>query len=228
MLIDFPVVNLPNDLLNLLQSEFHNGRDSLTKLSIEVEKTPGLRQIIKKTMGEFDADKRVETIIKHLGFEAFRSRLSSVYLEKFEHGFFPPASSLDRTQKITDLTNQVQELTVMNSSRAFLLGVYLEFAHLKLEKDGLLSHMNIPAEVINLLLLKKSKNTTIDWLILMTWHFVEYFGHKEFTELLKRYNNDYENIYLSMNEDSRYKMMSNLLSYGTSIQDYDTFIYERV
>ncbi len=228
MLTDFPFVNLPNDLLELLKGEYHNSKESLTKLSIAVEQNPGLKQIVKKTMGEYDPEGRIEAIVKNLGFEAFRSRLSSIYIQKLDIHKFPEKSSLDRVQKITDLANSLQELSVMNSSRIFLLGVYLEFSSIYLTQSGQISHLEIPKEIIAFLLKRKSKNTKLDWLVLLTWHFIEYFGRDPFLALLKKYNNDYQNVYLSMNEDSRFKMMANLLSYGSSIQDYDTFIYERV
>lgn len=228
MLSDFPYVNLPNDLLEILKGEYHNGKDSLTKLSIAVESKSGLSHLVKKTMGSFDPDRRVEAIIKNLGFEAFRSRLSSVYLHKFEFDHYPSESNLDRVQAITDFNISIQDLSVMNSSRAYLLALYLDFATVQKKLDGELAHLNIPTEVVSFLKLKSSKNTKLDWLLLLVWHFVEYFGLEEFKSLLQKYNNEYENIYLSMNEDSRFKMMANMLSYGASIQDMDTFIYERV
>ena len=154
--------------------------------------------------------------------------MASAYITKEVEGHYPSSVLTDNIVSVEMFEDTLSPISVSSNSRAFLLGFYLKMVEVKYPENFINEPLKVPKSVIEILLTSTHKNIRIDWLILIVWHMVEYYGRSRFEELMKKYGNDFDNLYLSMNEPSRMKMTQNMLAYGSSIKDYDTLLFERI
>ena len=154
--------------------------------------------------------------------------MASVYLFKALHGSFPDKTDMDLVEGIRSFETRFVEKSFTGSSRLFLLGFYLSFfnTHISMPDDGG-SLVKIPASVDRVLALKQVRTDRPDWLVLLCWHYDTFFGTDELIRLIQA-NTRWESLYERLTDAQRFTLVSNLLSYGASIQEEDPFLYERI
>jgi hypothetical protein len=87
--------------------------------------------------------------------------------------------------------------------------------------------VKIPASVERVLALRQVLTDKPDWLVLICWHYDTFFGTDELVRLIQA-NTRWESLYERLTDAQRFTLVSNLLSYGASIQEEDPFLYERI
>ena len=190
---------------------------------------PGLAMVMERAFHEFDEHRMgLEKISTALGWAHFRDRMASVYLFKALHGSFPDKTDMELVEDIRSFETRFVDKSLTGSSRLFLLGLYLRFynTYLSMREDGG-SEVKVPASVDRVLALKQVRTDRPDWLVLLCWHFDAFLGTDELVRLVQA-NTRWESLYERLTDAQRFTLVSNLLSYGASIQEEDPFLYERI
>jgi hypothetical protein len=185
--------------------------------------------VMERAFHEFDEHRMgLEKISTALGWAHFRDRMASVYLFKALHGSFPDKTDMELVEDIRSFETRFVDKSLTGSSRLFLLGLYLRFynTYLSMREDGG-SEVKVPASVDRVLALKQVRTDRPDWLVLLCWHFDAFLGTDELVRLVQA-NTRWESLYERLTDAQRFTLVSNLLSYGASIQEEDPFLYERI
>lgn len=82
--------------------------------------------------------------------------------------------------------------------------------------------MIINKDLIDLLKFSKARSQYPDWMLLLLYHFDNFFGREKLTEFLKT-STPYEKIYEQLTHDQKASLCLNLLAYGYSINEPDIF-----
>jgi hypothetical protein len=226
--LQFPHVILPQEFVQLLKSNL-TASNSAAVFDV-LKSNRGLYEVLDVAFSEFNDGRGLEKTMVALGWANFRDRFASLYIYKAIHGKFPLKSDMGLVEEILKFESIYGEFSVSGQSRAFLLGFYLKLAHIKIqevEKNKFLE-FQLPDEVIvPLLKLSQGRAEKIDWLILLLFHLSEALGDKSLAGALVS-DKSFDGIYGLMSEDSRKRMHDNLMSYGMSIYEPETFLYQKV
>jgi hypothetical protein len=227
--LNFPSVGLPQEFVQLLKSNITASTNSDVIFSA-LKNNRGLYQVLDVAFKEFNDGRGLEKTMVALGWANFRDRFASLYISKAIHGKFPLKTDMGLVEDIHRFEATYSEMSVSGQSRAFLLGFYLKLAQIhtqELEKNKFLE-FRVPDElIIPLLKIVPTRAEKIDWLILTLQHLVEALGEKHVANAIVA-NKSFNEIYESMNLESRKWMHENLLSYGMSIQEREFFLYEKI
>jgi hypothetical protein len=226
--LPFPHVILPREFVQLLKSNLPATNSAAVFDVLKANR--GLYEVLDIAFSEFNDGRGLEKTMVALGWANFRDRFASLYIYKAIHGKFPLKSDMGLVEDILKFESIYGESSVSGQSRAFLLGFYLKLAHIKIqeaEKNKFLE-FRLPDEIIvPLLKLSQGRAEKIDWLILILFHFSEALGEKSLTGALVS-EKSFDEIYGLIPVDSRKSMHENLMSYGMSINEPETFLYQKV
>jgi len=231
MEVALPKVVMPVDFLTLLKGNRISVASDMNQLLAHIRSNPSFNALLRESFQEFDESKRLDIIIKNLGWENFRDRVASLYLYHNENKFFPPTTDLELVEDISDFEKRIEKHSVQNFSRGFLLMFYFKMGKLITTRrvDGESKFYLIPEDVFELLKYSKVKTVKIDWLILTLWHFVEYLGRNKVQKHLEDETCDvYRTLFNALKHDEKYTMIENLLAYGQSIDEPELFKNEDV
>lgn len=229
-MIHLPAIVLPSELIDLLKdpNAATTGFDS--PVSKMLRKRPAASLILTRAFSEFDEHKvGLEKIFVTLGWAHFRDRMSSVYFFKAIHGSFPEKTDMDLVEDVKKFEVKFQDKGISGQSRLFLLGTYLKFYNIYLSHrgDDAVETVEVPSAVERILSLSQMRTDRPDWLILACWHFHSYLQTDSFTKNLKS-GATYQSLFSLLSKAQQQQMISNLLSYGASIQESDPFLFERI
>lgn len=226
--MQFPHVILPKELVLLLKANLSSGNSSAIFDVLKANR--GLYEVLDLAFKEFNDGRGLEKTMVALGWSNFRDRFASLYIYKAIHGKFPLKTDMGLVEDIQKFEATYSDAGLSGQSRLFLLGFYLKLAQIRtqeLEKNKFLE-FRLPEEMIlSILRLTPARTDKIDWVILLVFHFAEALGDKSLTGALMS-GKSFDDIYEMMSEESRKRMHENLLSYGMSIQEPETFLYEKV
>lgn len=222
-------VIMPATFVGLLKTESANRPDFVVKTAHSVR---GLTIMLERSFAEFDEFNRgLDKIVQSLGWPHFRDRLASLYVYKMQHGPYPAKTDMSMVESIKTFESKLDFVEVNGLSRLFLLAFYLKLMNIQRGQENQESHdfELLNSDLVNVLSLNQSraKSDRPDWLVLMTWHFVEALGVQKITELLKA-KTSYDEIYNQLSSQQKKWMTKNLLAYGLSINEEDVFTFEKV
>ena len=135
---------------------------------------------------------------------------------------YPDAHGTDYSRGISTFERKVSPYSVNGFSRAYLFGYYLKMARIHTNSSEEFNFLNISDEVINVLSYTKSRVIKIDWLLMMVIHFNFFLGNKVLVTELKK-DTKFDVLYDSLSEEEKTLFLENMLAYGASIDDPDTF-----
>jgi hypothetical protein len=222
-----PHVVLPYEYCHLLKTNL-SVSNSFTIILDKVASNKSLYCSVEKLFKKFDDGRGFEKTMSGLGWNNFRDRLGSIYLYRYLNGKFPTKIDLKLTDDIKQFENQFYHLEINGYSRLFLLGFYLKFANLLSKNKNVGSiGFKIPDEVDIILRLSKIKSEKIDWLILIVTHLIWGLGYNTLLTSIAS-GKKIDELYDLLEPRIRKIMFDNLLAYGTSIQEHDFFLYQKI
>lgn len=223
-----PHVILPMEYVSLLKANISATTPSNLVVD-ELKKNQALYLTLEKCFKEFDDGRGFEKTMAALGWANFRDRLASIYVHKSIFGHYPLKTSMDLVEDIKTFENRCSSHSVHGLSRTFLLGFYFRMANTQLQQreNNKFLEIKVPDEITSLLKLSQGRSDKIDWLILILMHLVSNLGDKMVAGALAN-GRKFQDLYPLMSQDGKKQMMDNLLSYGASIYEQDTFVYDKV
>ncbi len=227
-MIHLPALVMPQEFITLLKTPgvtLTAGSPVLTML----RSSPALSVVMERAFAEFNEHKiGLEKIAGTLGWANFRDRMASVYLFKALHGSFPLKTDMELVADIQSFEARFQDRSVHGNARLFLLGLYLKFFNIYLSmREDVSDEVKISEDVDRVLNLSKVKTDRPDLLILIVWHLTTFLGTAAVTNEIKS-GIQWEAMFEKLSETQKFHLVSNLLSYGASIQEDDTFLFERI
>lgn len=229
-MIHLPAIVLPAELVGLLKDPGAASTGLESPFNKTLRKAPAMALILERAFSEFNEHKvGLEKIFVTLGWAHFRDRMTSVYLFKGIYGSFPDKTDMDLVDGIKKFELRFQDSGITGQSRLFLLGVYLRFyqIYLSQREEGGGAEVDVPASVSQILSMPKVRSDRPDWIILLAWHFDSYLQTDAFIDALKA-GATYQTLFAQLTRTQQQQMISNLLSYGASIQESDPFLFERI
>ncbi len=224
-MLHLPAIVLPSEFVALLKS---NNAGHASALRTNLVNSPGLGMVLERAFSEFDEHHiGLEKVMDLLGWAHFRDRMASVYVFKTLHGSFPAKTDMQLVEDIVQLESRFSERAPSGDSRLFLLGLYLKLVNLSRLSDAPEQSITIPASVEKVLLLSQVRTERLDWLLLLCWHLGEFLGTQELIQAINAHT-PWPALYARLSDEQRFQLVSNLLSYGASIQEEDPFLYERI
>lgn len=228
-MISFPVLKLPEVFVELTKSVNHGDKSSIMNVMDFINREDALKSVIRNCFAEFDEKKLISNIIGTLGWKHFRDRLSSIFIYKEVFGSYPSATDINIIGNIQEFEARFENITVNSNSRLYLLGFYLKLVESYQREEG--EEINLFDELLDLeevIHYSNARSQKADWLLIATWHMVEYIGTKKFQELYSEGEATIEYMMELITEEQKKQFINNCLSYGASIYDQDFFVFKRV
>lgn len=226
--IQFPHVILPKEFVQLLKANSSLGNSAVIFETLKANR--GLYEVLDVAFSEFNDGRGLEKTMVALGWANFRDRFASLYIYKAIHGKYPLKTDMGLVEDIQKFEATYADTSLSGQSRLFLLGFYMKLAQIRtqeLEKNKFLEFRLPEESILPILRLIPSRAEKIDWVILLIFHLAEALGDKSIANALLA-GKSFDEIYTLMSDDSRKRMHENLLSYGMSIHEPETFLYEKV
>ncbi len=223
-MLNLPALVMPTEFVGLLKNPVAAGG-----VPQMLRGAPGLTMVMERAFKEFDENHMgLEKVSTVLGWAHFRDRMASVYLFKALHGSFPDKTDMDLVEDIRTFETRFADKSLAGNSRLFLLGLYLRFlnTYLSMREDGG-EEVKVPVSVDRVIAIKQVRTEKPDWLVLLIWHLDLFLGTDELVRLIQA-NTHWESLYERLTDVQRFTLVSNLLSYGASIQEEDPFLFERI
>jgi hypothetical protein len=226
-MIYLPALVLPTEFVTCLKdSNYQTGNSGLFSY---LRQSPGLLMVLERAFDEFNEHQiGLEKIVTTLGWEHFRDRMCSVYLFKILNSSFPEKTDLELVEEIKSVEKRFSDRSLAGNSRLFLLGFYLKVFNLyESFQENPKDPTKIPMTVDRALALSKARTDKPDWLILLCWHMDQFLGSQKLTDAIKA-GESWDKLYEQLTSAQKFHLISNLLSYGASIEEDDPFLYERI
>ncbi|MBL7666156.1 MAG: hypothetical protein JNM93_13555 [Bacteriovoracaceae bacterium] len=229
-MLNFPVVNLPFELVELLKTNMANNEGKEKIIFSIVNKNTALVQLLEDLFAEFDSQKRLPQVLKKINWNTFRDHFSSIYVYHAVHGKYPSKSQMNLINDIQNFEDRLENVTQKSHSRSFLLGLYLKIMQIQFRKEGQSHNANfleIPDEVFEIINLSSAKTEKIDWLVLIIWQLSQILPKGTLKNEIKK-NNTYMNIYQTLSAGEQNLFLRNCLAYGCSINETELFLNDKV
>jgi hypothetical protein len=229
-MIQLPAIILPAEFVQLLKDPVAATTGFEAPVPVFLRRNRGLSLILTRALAEFDEHNvGLERVFATLGWAHFRDRMASVYLFKAMNGAFPHKTDMDLVADVLKFETRFREQAVAGASRLFMLGLYLKLFNIYLSQrsNAPTEKVEVPAGVDRALALTQGRSDRLDWLVILCWHFDSFLGTEAFLSALKN-GSTYATLYGYLALSQQQQLVTNLLSYGSSIQESDPFLYERI
>jgi hypothetical protein len=229
-MIKLPAIILPAEFLQLLKDPSAATAGLDAPVPIFLRRHPGLGLVLSRAFTEFDEhSKGLEKVFATLGWAHFRDRMASVYLFKAINGAFPQRTDMDLVDDVIKFETRFRDQAVAGPSRLFMLGMYLKLLNIHRSQldDAPAADVTVPPAVDRALAVTQGRSERPDWLVVLCWHFDAFLGTEAFLAALKD-GKTYGTLYGQLKLPQQQLLVENLLSYGSSIQESDPFVYERI
>ena len=226
--IEMPYVSMPKEFVTLLKSNLSvvNTPDTVFEI---IRPNRALYSILESTFSEFNDGRGLEKLMLALGWHNFRDRMASLYVYKSIYGEYPTKTNMELVDDIKAIETRFSDSAVHSYSRLFLLGFYLKLAQVKVRKrdSNRFLELKLPHEIGTVIALSQARTEKPDWLLLIVTHFQIAFGTKNLINGLMA-GKKFDELYELMIPEQRELMHRNLLAYGASIHEPETFLYGKV
>jgi len=218
----FPIVELPDYYSGLLKLNVPSIGRALEVIPPYIEKHPHLQFLIKKYFKDVNNQGHVNQILKSLGWANFRNRLCSLFIFRQANGAYPDVKISDYSTGVNSFEKKISRYSVNGFSRGFLSGHYLKMARIQTNSSEEFDFLNISREIMDILSCTKVRVIKIDWLLMLVIHFNYFLGHDVLKEEIGK-DTKFRVLYNSLSEEEKSLLMDNMLAYGASIDESDTF-----
>jgi hypothetical protein len=231
MLIKLPSLKVPEELSLLLSMDIQDTRRSYAKVADILYSNKFLTMLVEKYFIAFKKSKNLEEILNYTGWEGFRNRIASVYLQYFMEGEYPTNPNTGLSKQLVDFERTFEKYGVNGYGRSFLLAFYLKLVEQYYQEQGQYFEKSLltdPNSILNILSMGKYKHEKLDWMILLLWHFTEFWGEEEVKKRIQTNKGSFEKIMDGLTPEQMESMLENFLSYGHAIGQDDVFLFEKV
>jgi hypothetical protein len=227
MTAKFPTHVLPEYYTQLLRVNMQSTGSVFSNLSMYIHENRSLYAIVEKvTKSPNGKSEEISEKIKNHGWFGIRNKVCSAYLYYLKNGNYPNAPAIEMIDSILRIEERLRPFAVRGFSRSFLLGFYLESVALSIDGGELLASF-LDKKFLALLDISNSRTHKIDWVMILLYHFKDFLGYDKLLDLLNN-GSEYEQIYTQLSQDQQALLMKNLLAYGCSISESESFFTERV
>lgn len=231
MFINLPSIRLPHEFVTLSCMQLLENRRDNNKIISILNRNKGISLVMEQICVQGEKILTLHDAISVMGWHGFRERVASAYVFHAHYKKFPVETDLTLIDDIIEFERNFEFISQKGTSRLFLLGLYFKFCDIFFEQTnsalpGKLLDKN--EELIKILEMGKSKSARPDILILICWHFLEYFGFEALKENLKLNDLNFRSIYHLVDEEFKRKMSKNFLAYGAALNEDEIFTYDKV
>lgn len=224
---NFDFVNMPNHFTRFLQADMHIASKSYNLFKSEVYNNPSINSLFNLAFRDIDPNLDVDMVMKSMGWEGFRNRLTCQYLNYANTGNFNQSVDENLCSEILHFEKVLRKYSVSGYSRGFQLGFYLKLWSKKpenLKSNARITDLvDLTGVLIEILDRTKSKVIAIDWVVVVLSQLLN-FLNKDIVMSLFTDEMTYIDLYQILDVHQKRNIMSNLLSYGSSINDQEIFI----
>ncbi|MCY4643751.1 MAG: hypothetical protein OXB88_03950 [Bacteriovoracales bacterium] len=224
-MVQFPNIFVDPHYSYLLSQNLRFSDRSHRFIANYIKQHRGFHRLIVNSFLDVDTNKRIDFIVKTLGWKSFRDRLASVFIHYTHTNRFPEETNLQLTQDLIQFDMEMETYSSYGYSRSFLLAFYVKLCRIHSRETGLNfreEEWHIPRSVCGLMKKAKIKMIKIDWALLLLWHFVDYMGRERVEEIIDR-GEGFRMLMDLLTDGQRDELYGNLLTYSYGIDDQDFF-----
>jgi len=218
----FPIVELPEYYSGLLKLNIPSIDRATLIVPAYVEKHQHLGFLIRKHFQDINKQGHISPILKSLGWQTFRGRLCSLFIYRQANGSYPEVLTSDFSRGVGIFEKKIASSCVSGFSRGYLFGFYLKMARIHTNSSEEFNFLTLSQEHLDLLSYMKVKVVQIDWLLMLLIHFSYFFGIDTLKEELRK-DTKFKTLYEELSQNEKELLVENMLAYGASINDSDTF-----
>lgn len=239
--IKLPPIYLPEELTSMLvRSSYLRDKsgDVLNEIFGAGSKNRHLVALIEKIIDQREKKEN----FKFIGQRNARNWLSAIYMHYFKYNEYPESIDLSLINDLLELERKYQAYLPEDDSHLFLFFFYLKVVEINHQnehpKEWARKIDNFPHQLFlsNANIFKLPiKLYYLDWLMLILWHFADYWGPFKFKEMILKENEKeksaplpnlmqkYFAFFNQLPSDAQATMATNLLSYGYSTHNLKIF-----
>lgn len=227
--MEYPFVNLPDHFTSLLCVNMQSSGKNFNGLAVYISERKGFLTQFLRLFSDIDTSGNIDKIVKSLGWHGVRDRLACLYIENLINGEFPDTVTPGNCYGILGFEDRLKPHSIGGFSRGFLLGFYLKIAsiELSLKGDSSANQLMDMEEVFEVLALSNARTVQIDILALLIKHLIFFLGKDEIIEGINS-GKKYKDFYKLLSDTQQSLLMSNLLSYGASINEKELFVSDLI
>lgn len=221
-----PHVLLPEHLTLLLRANMISSGPLARELDQYIYRKRDLYELVRRSFPDVNQYGAVGKLIKVIGWQGFRDKITAVYLNHMSCGSFAAPVDQSFLQDVLNIEKFLSGNSIQSYSRGFLLGFYLKSAELSMcELDDRMTAKRLieDEQLQGMLKAMGSRVIKIDWLVLQLLHFRKCLGFSTLASMLNRACS-YAEIFGELSMDQREELTLNMLSYGASINETSIFV----
>ncbi len=219
-MIKYPFINMPDYYVYLLRENMQATGELFQSLPVYVKNNVSFQSLFERCFHKVDKQLRVDYVLKALGWHGLRDRFASIYLYYNDYGKFPFEGDSSLVTEITQFEKKIAPFTVQGYSRAYLFAFYMKLAKRKIGPFKEQS-LDIPDDVIEILRIAKLKVVKIDWMLAILTQFYFFLGKD--LKLHIKAGKRYGFLFNLLEQEQKEQFIKNLLAYGCSIGEHETF-----
>lgn len=230
MISELSYVRVPDSLSQLLSINAPENRATYAKIGQVLFGSKFNQILLEKGMG-ISKSFELERKLAQNGWQTFRNQMTAIYLEFYETHKYSLKPDLSYVQDLLTFEDRFEDFCHPGSNRLFLLGIYLKLNDSNLQLSGKMDGnylIDPPATLDTMLKQGISRQPHCDYLILMTWFFLEIWGQEEFSKRLTVNQGRLMGLHASLDEKEKANFVKMILAYTSSIGQDEVFFYEKV
>ncbi|MBL6991048.1 MAG: hypothetical protein ISR65_14780 [Bacteriovoracaceae bacterium] len=228
-------IEIPEYFSHLLCINMQASKGNFDNLTSYIEKNAGFYALIQKVFPNIDEKIRIDVIVKSLGWNGFRNQVAALLLAYLDTGVYPNTPDIGLVNHILAFEETLKPFTIEGYSRSFLMALYIEMSKRAADRGPLykasaphgLHNLTLSEDLLELLSFASAKTIEIDWVVILLWHFKDFFGKNQLRDLIEN-NTGYTALYGKLNTEQRFVLLNNLLRYGYAVNDGEIFYSEMV
>lgn len=231
MFLNLPSIRLPIEFVTLASMNLQETRKDNTQVLDILGDNQGIYLVLEKLFNNNGKTKGLTDALDSMGWNRFREVIVFAYVYHQNVRKFPTQIDLTMIDDVIEFERKFEFITQKNSSRLFLFAFYLKLCDITFEASGRklpASFLDVDEEFIKLLKLGKTKSDNADWLLLICWHLYNFFGFDVLKQNLMTNGLNFSSLYKLVDSDFKRKMSKNFMAYGSSINQMEAFLYEKV
>ena len=222
----YKTTQLPDYFTRLLKVRTQTTASGLSDILRYINQQRSFWGLIQKNFTDIDKEGRVENIIRSLGFETFRNRMASIFINYEFCGNYDEEIDESLIDEILKIEKMIIPYSVEGNHRGFMLGFFAKMSKTQNNDENYYT-VDLSSSLINLLKYSQRKLTKPDWILIILDQFCLSIGIEKLEKILKN-GIRYMDIYNLLSVEEQKLFTENLLAYGQSINEPEFFVNDLV